>query len=212
MNTEQLKSISKGIVKIPLVYGVTVTNADNLKMIDFTKKNLSKEYLEKNLLSYNFKIEHNFNNNMENKMNEESKKSFGEKIEAFFETMKYQQPQKALFYLGRMLNTIALKQIEHQHHKKPILSKLNFNGMDKNEILRLHSDLFEKARQYGIVDKVEFDNSKFTSFFDVNNWSLPPQESLFFILAGYSFGLAISTSNETDYNNNNNSEEQNDNN
>jgi CRISPR-associated protein Csh1 len=156
---------------------------------------------------------HNFNNNLENKMNEETKKSFGEKIEEFFETMKYSQPQKALFYLGRMLNTIAYEQTQKQHLKKPILNKLNFNGMDKSEILRLHSDLFEKARQYGVVDKVEFDNGKFTSLFDVNNWSLPPQESLFFILAGYSFGIAISGSNKTDENNkndNNNSEEQND--
>jgi CRISPR-associated protein Csh1 len=156
---------------------------------------------------------HNFNNNLENKMSEETKKSFGEKIEEFFETMKYSQPQKALFYLGRMLNTIAFEQTQKQHLKKPILNKLNFNGMDKNEIIRLHSDLFEKARQYGIVDKVEFDNGKFTSLFDVNSWKLPPQETLFFILAGYSFKLAIYGLEDIDdnkNNDNNNSEEQND--
>ena len=160
------------------------------------------------LLELGLLEKHNFNNKTEKKMSEENQKSFGEIIEKFFEEMNYSQPQKALFYLGRMLNTIAYEQTQKQHLKKPILNKLNFNGMDKNEILRLHSDLFEKARQYGIVDKIEFDNGKFTSLFDINSWNLPPQETLFFILAGYSFGIAIAKkSNNNEDNNQNNSEE-----
>ena len=121
----------------------------------------------------------------------ESSTDFGDKVEEFFKRTGYSNSQKALFYLGRMLNTIAYQQTVKGHKSKPILNKLNFNGMDKKEIITLQYDLFEKARQYGIVDKIEFDNARFTEYFDYNNWSMKPEESLFFILSGYSFGLSV---------------------
>ncbi len=134
---------------------------------------------------------HNFNKTKEATMLTESPNDFGDKIEEFFKKMGYSNAQKALFYLGRMLNAIAYQQSEKNHKSKPILNKLNFNGMDKKEIIDLQYDLFEKARQYGIVDKIEFDNARFTEYFEYNNWNLKPEESLFFILSGYSFGLSV---------------------
>ncbi len=134
---------------------------------------------------------HNFNKTKEATMLNESSTDFGDKVEEFFKRTGYSNSQKALFYLGRMLNTIAYQQTVKGHKSKPILNKLNFNGMDKKEIIALQYDLFEKARQYGIVDKIEFDNARFTEYFDYNNWSMKPEESLFFILSGYSFGLSV---------------------
>ena len=64
--------------------------------------------------------------------------------------------------------------------------------MDNDAIMRLRLDLAEKARQYNIVNKVEFNFSKFTSLFNPNDSSkfLSPQENVFYVLSGYSFGMA----------------------
>jgi CRISPR-associated protein Csh1 len=111
---------------------------------------------------------------------------FGEKIEQFFTTMNYNDAQRAMFYLGRILSTVAYIQ---QDKKKTVLEKVNFNGMDKKDIQRLRLGLIEKAKQYQEVGKVIFNDSLFTKHFDFNNWSMSEQEAVFFLLSGYSFGI-----------------------
>jgi CRISPR-associated protein Csh1 len=61
--------------------------------------------------------------------------------------------------------------------------------MDKSDILRLRNSLIEKAHQYNKVDKVVFSDAHFSEFFNYNNWKMKPEESVFFLLSGYSFGL-----------------------
>ncbi len=135
---------------------------------------------------------HNFiEANMNSEETNNDKTDFSAKVKDFFSKMNYSDSQKAMFYLGRMLNTIAYKQYSSGHKQKPILQKINYNGMDKDNIQRLRLDLFEKGKQYGIVNKVEFDDARFTNYFDFNDWNLKPKEALFFILSGYSFGLAV---------------------
>lgn len=116
---------------------------------------------------------------------------YQKRIEEFFQKMNFQEHQKALFYLGRMLSSVAYIQ---KDKKKTVLDKLNFNGMDKKEIVRLRSGLIEKAKQYQEIEKVVFNDSRFNELFDYNNWSVSPQEALFFILSGYSFGINVKSS------------------
>lgn len=117
---------------------------------------------------------------------------YQQKIDNFFIQMKFSHYQKALFYLGRMLSSVAYIQ---KDKKKTVLDKLNFNGMDKTDILRLRNALIEKAKQYKEVDKVIFNDARFNEHFDYNNWvddnkkNINPHEALFFILTGYSFGI-----------------------
>lgn len=117
---------------------------------------------------------------------------YQQKIDNFFIQMKFSHYQKALFYLGRMLSSVAYIQ---KDKKKTVLDKLNFNGMDKTDILRLRNALIEKAKQYKEVDKVIFNDARFNENFDYNNWvddnkkNINPHEALFFILTGYSFGI-----------------------
>jgi len=117
---------------------------------------------------------------------------YQQKIDSFFIQMNYIDYQKALFYLGRMLSSVAYIQ---KDKKRTVLDKLNFNGMDKTDILRLRNALIEKAKQYNEVDKVIFNDSRFNQYFDFNKWvdennkSVNPNEALFFILTGYSFGI-----------------------
>lgn len=117
---------------------------------------------------------------------------YQQKIDNFFIQMNYIDYQKALFYLGRMLSSVAYIQ---KDKKRTVLDKLNFNGMDKTDILRLRNALIEKAKQYKEVDKVIFNDSRFNQYFNFNKWvdennkSVNPNEALFFILTGYSFGI-----------------------
>lgn len=117
---------------------------------------------------------------------------YQQKIDNFFIQMNYIDYQKALFYLGRMLSSVAYIQ---KDKKRTVLDKLNFNGMDKTDILRLRNALIEKAKQYNEVDKVIFNDSRFNQYFNFNKWvdennkSVNPNEALFFILTGYSFGI-----------------------
>ena len=129
--------------------------------------------------------------------------------EDFFEKMAYKDSQKALFYLGRALNTIAFAQQQQKHASKPILNKLNYNGMDKDDILRLGHELWEKANQYSQVsyngkphyflNRTEWNLKYFHNFFDYEHWKdqdIKEEEALFYILTGYSFG--IRQANETE--------------
>jgi CRISPR-associated protein Csh1 len=119
-------------------------------------------------------------------LEESAPADFTQKIELFFDQMKYSNAQKAMFYLGRMLSSVAYIQKEK---KKTVLEKVNFNGMDKKDIQRLRLGLLEKAEQYKEIGKVIFNDSLFTKYFDYNNWNMSEQEAVFFLLSGYSFGI-----------------------
>jgi CRISPR-associated protein Csh1 len=115
-------------------------------------------------------------------------------IAAFFERMGYSDDQRAMFYLGRILASVGFAQAEKDHKSKPILGKLNYNGIDSNDIQRLRKDLFEKCRQYttpkkNVLGFNEMNFSKFTDLFLQKGWDkrMKPEESLFYLLSGYSF-------------------------
>lgn len=119
-----------------------------------------------------------------------------EEIKIFFEKMQYRDDEQALFYLGRMLNQTAYLQ-EQKGNKKNVLDKLNYNGMDAQTIYRLSTDLFDKARQYNATDKIKWNFAKFNELFKINDWKMNPQKSLFFILAGYTFGIKSNSQTNT---------------
>ncbi len=118
---------------------------------------------------------------------EQTLPEYQQKIEDFFMRMDYKPEHKALFYLGRVLNTVAQTQYKKEHKTKPVLKKLNYNGMDRDDIRRLHRDLVEKTQQYSIHRLTETTLSRFMMLFKHENWTMKPDEALFFILSGYSF-------------------------
>lgn len=124
---------------------------------------------------------------------EEAINEYQQKINAFFQQMSYKADQKAMFYLGRMLSSVAYIQ---KDKSKNVLEKVNFSGMDKSQILRLRNSLIEKAKQYKEVSKVIFADAEFNGYFDFNGWTMKPEEAVFFILSGYSFGIVKSTENK----------------
>ncbi len=132
---------------------------------------------------------------------EQEPTSYQQKTEAFFETMGYTEPQKAMFYLGRALSGIASAQVKAKHANKPILEKVNYNGMDIKSILKLYADLREKVKQYVKYDTLKFVEPPLSNFderFQPTNWKMAPDEALFFLFSGYSF--RVPTDKKTDNN------------
>ena len=118
---------------------------------------------------------------------EETNQDHERRINDFFAQMQLNNSQRAMFFLGRMLNSVVYMQVENKK-KRTVIEKLNYNGMDRDNIVRLRSDLSEKAKQYGKIQNIIFNDNHFGQTFDFNHWSMNPQEALFFILTGYSFG------------------------
>ncbi len=124
-----------------------------------------------------------------------STSDFQKRVQTFFERMNYSEEEKALFYLGRVLSAVAYAQYKKGHESKPVLNKVNYNGMDAESILRLSLDLREKTRQYTIHDKTEWNFSEFTDKFNEKAWTLSKEQGVFYLMAGYSFGLTKSDNN-----------------
>jgi len=113
----------------------------------------------------------------------------------FIIRLGYNSHQQALFYLGRALNRVAYAQ-SIDNHNKPVLNKLNYNGMDRRSIILLANDLMEKGNQYKNKEKnplpiIEKYLKAFFSLFPAQSedWKLSPQEALFFILSGYTYSI-----------------------
>lgn len=136
--------------------------------------------------------------NMETETNTRSEQEeipqseFQERMENFFTRMNYSENEKAMFFLGRVLSSIAYAQYKKGHEAKPVLNKINFTGMDSDAIVRLSLDLAEKARQYSIHRETDWDFARFRERFDEKNWPLTKEKNVFYLMAGYSFGLTKS--------------------
>ncbi len=113
---------------------------------------------------------------------------WGKAIVDYFKEMTLSREQRAMFYLGRMLNTVEYMQ---QGKTMTVIQKVNFNGMDRDDIERLRIGLIEKAKQYNRIDKVIYTDQKFSDNFDYNKWQMNPNEAIFFLLTGYSFGVGV---------------------
>ena len=118
---------------------------------------------------------------------EDTVNKYDKAIQDFFNKMDLNQDQQAMFYLGRMLNSVEYIQIKKKI-KKTVINLVNFNGLDRDAIERLRNDLMNKAKQHSQMGKVVFTNGKFGELFNYNSWKMAPTEALFFLLTGYSFG------------------------
>ncbi|MCB0629026.1 MAG: TM1802 family CRISPR-associated protein [Saprospiraceae bacterium] len=107
---------------------------------------------------------------------------------AFLEKLDYNEDQTALFYLGRALSRIVREQSK-KGHKKNMLDKLNYNGMDQRAIHELASSIVEAGRHYLISKDVEWPLDSFYRRFDFNRWKMDSREALFFILSGYTYRI-----------------------
>lgn len=101
----------------------------------------------------------------------------------------YDDPRKALFLLGYIVGNVGNRQYISGHKTKPILNKINFQGMNIQTIIHLTNDIFEKLTQYKILGYNETIFHQYKRLVDTysSNWPLNNQENVFYILSGYSF-------------------------
>jgi len=121
------------------------------------------------------------------KLSQEAPES-SDKLQRFFINMGYSHQQQALYWLGRIINKVGTAQYKKGHKQKPVLNKINYNGMDYSKIQRLYVDVFELTTQYKIVNEINYYSKMFSHGFpaDERLWILSPQESVFYILSGFS--------------------------
>jgi CRISPR-associated protein Csh1 len=175
------------------------TNIYSNDVFDFAVRNAAFQYLALIHILKQFNLLKDMDVNATTAHSKESPKDYQGKIIHFFEKMGYNDDQKALFYLGRVLANVAYAQVKAKHKNKPILNKINYNGMDLGSLAKLVIDLSEKTQQYTLHASNEWLMSLFTDFFKPNGWDIRVgrEEALLYLLLGYSFRTAKEKADET---------------
>lgn len=123
-----------------------------------------------------------------------------ENYKNFINDMGYDEQKTSLFLLGCLVGSVGMEQNNKNAENKqdgnktsgnykPILNKLNFNGMDFAKVKRLSNDIFEKLRQEKILKYNEaiFFAHKSLIGLNENDWKYNKDENLYYILSGYAF-------------------------
>jgi len=101
----------------------------------------------------------------------------------------YGEEESALFLLGYLIGEIGNAQMEGTDYnaKKPILNKINFNGISAKSLINLSNDVFEKLDQYRIRGYNEKIYAAMKELMDrhIKNWSLSDSENVYYIMSGY---------------------------
>jgi len=111
-------------------------------------------------------------------------------MDIFLQQQGFNREAKALYYLGALVNRVAVAQYNKEHKTKPILKKINFQGMTRKDILRLYEDVVEKLRQY---NKLTLFSEHLMNKFHENYGSIDKKSRLsehtnvFYIMSGYSY-------------------------
>lgn len=110
-------------------------------------------------------------------------------VKEYISKMGYDEQQTAMFLLGILIGEIGNSQYHRFEGKKPILNKLNFNGIDKSKLIKLSNEVYAKLEQEKIRNYNEVVYADFKRLLDSNldNWKLNKNENLFYILSGYSY-------------------------
>lgn len=112
-----------------------------------------------------------------------------EDIREYLQAMAYSEEESALFLLGYLLNQVGRAQAGSGYEHKPVLEKVNYNGMTWGKVVRLANILVDQLRQHDIFRYNEGLFAVMKKLFDArrHNWSLSPEENVFYILSGYAY-------------------------
>lgn len=113
-----------------------------------------------------------------------------QEMERFLEQQGFVREAKALFYLGALVHRVAVAQYLKEHKTKPILRKIQFQGMNAKEMLRLYEEVVEKLRQY---NKLTLFSERLMERFHYyygplrEKWPLSDHANVFYVMAGYAY-------------------------
>jgi len=135
--------------------------------------------------------------------NQSKSQSSVEMMEDFLEQQGFLPEARALFYLGALVNRVAWKQSGKGHKTKPVLNKVNYQGMGRRDILRLYEDTLDLIRHYfeGVPLYIAQYMERFHNYFGSleKTWPFNEQENVFYIMSGYAYmvkGIGDSTPGE----------------
>ena len=152
---------------------------------DFTNKILQMNFLF--LFFKKLDILGGINMNEIGNKNEEDLEALPKEIIDYWQNIEIysDDSKKALFLLGYLIGEIGNK----QSNKKPILNKVNFQGMDIDRVKRLSNEVLEKLVQYNIMVYNENIHEVLKRLMDrkIADWNLSNQENVFYTLSGYAF-------------------------
>lgn len=95
--------------------------------------------------------------------------------------------QRGLFLLGVLIGKIGSLR-EQRESGKPILNKVHFQGMDREKIMRLANEVYEKLRQYKIAEYNEGLYAMMKAQLDSSLNELgSPHENVYWVLSGYAY-------------------------
>ncbi len=115
-------------------------------------------------------------------------------VQEVFDRLGYTEAQRGLALLGYVIGVIAYAQYLEGLKNRPVLEKINYQGMSEDKVLRLFNDVFEKIRQYGKNNRtVSFSERWWASaqkLYEMGkNQKLTSDERVFYLLSGYSMNL-----------------------
>ncbi|OUM85994.1 MAG: hypothetical protein BAA01_01120 [Bacillus thermozeamaize] len=113
-----------------------------------------------------------------------------QEMEHFLDRQGFVPEAKALFYLGVLVHRVAVAQYLKEHKTKPILKKIQFQGMNTKEILRLYEEVVEKLRQYNKLTLfAERLMERFHHYYGPlrEKWPLSDNANVFYVMAGYAY-------------------------
>ena len=113
-----------------------------------------------------------------------------EEFQSYIKEVGFDEKETSLFLLGTLIADIGSKQSKNHNGKKPILNKINFQGMSLERIKILFNEVYEKLVQQGILypdEELTYGSAK--RFFDkhIKDWNLKPYESVYYLLSGYAY-------------------------
>ena len=124
---------------------------------------------------------------------------FPEEFQKYCQRFLLSPLEQSLALLGYCLGMVAYAQWKEGFGKKPILSKLDYQGMNQEKVLRLFNTLFEKTRQYHKhISFTEKWLATASILYKTSPDHLTSHERLFYILLGYSLQVLHKRDREED--------------
>lgn len=115
-----------------------------------------------------------------------------EELRSYIDEVGFNEQETALFLLGTLIGDIGSRQV--RYGSKPILNKINYQGMPIERLEILFNEVYEKLKHEKLLypkEELIYETAK--HLFDKNrkNWTLKPYENVYFILSGYAYKTAL---------------------
>ncbi len=127
-----------------------------------------------------------------NTWREEMEINIPEKLKKYIDDVGFNEQETALFLLGTLIADVASKQVSYG--SKPILNKINFQGMSIERIKILFNEVYEKLKHEKLYfqDKEKvYATAKWLFDKHLKYWDLKPYENVYYILSGYAYETAL---------------------